>query len=797
MATINGTSGQDVIVGTAANDEIHGGDGNDRINGGAGDDIIYGDAGNDTLTGDAGNDTLYGGDGNDGFFGGGGNDTIYGGAGDDTMYGDGGNDVFYGGEGKNTYYGGTGDDTFHVTPGTGFNIVAGGSGNDSLALELSSAQLTRAILADLATLQQWVIDKAAAAGSLANQTSQTTGDVLTLNALQLSINAVESVNLYVDGIASQITDLLNHAPAADANVALMANEDTAISGNVGATDADGDALSYAVSSGPVNGTLTLDAATGAYVYKSAGNCCGSDGFDIMVSDGRGGETMQHVDVAIAAVADAPTLSVGNVTLPAGLTIEGTAASETLTGSDASDVITGGAGNDVINGAGLKVMRTFALDIASALTDTDGSETLAIQIVGLPADATLSAGIHNFDGSWTLTAADLSSLMMTASAAVDFTLDVTAMSTEAQNGQSASVTKALSVTFTDLGNNDILDGGDGNDTITGDTGNDTLIDGAGNDNVQGNGGNDTFIVGSGNDIYDGGDGFDTLDFSGAMSSVRVDLSRSLASGQSIGSDKVYSIEGVVGSSWNDRLYGDRGDNFIDGGAGNDTINGGSGNDTLIGGDGNDRIGASTGNDVIYDGAGDDRVNAGSGDDVVFAGSGKDIYYGGKGLDTLDYSFADVGVTIDAGRHTTTGFANDRFSGFEKFVGSAFDDTFLGSSSTDTFIGGSGNDTFRGMGGSDLFSGGAGNDTFEWAVKDVVSGRKYLGYDTISDFTSGSDKLDLSGFSSTHATNFVHMQDTASGTMVSVEIGSKSYDLVMLQDVHGVTVKSLFDAGSIIL
>ena len=45
-----------------------------------------------------------------------------------------------------------------------------------------------------------------------------------------------------------------------------------------------------------------------------------------------------------------------------------------------------------------------LDIGAAITDP--SEVLAVTISGMPAGATLSAGTHNSDGTWTLTPAQL-------------------------------------------------------------------------------------------------------------------------------------------------------------------------------------------------------------------------------------------------------------------------------------------------------------------------------------------------------------------------------------------------------
>ena len=39
-----------------------------------------------------------------------------------------------------------------------------------------------------------------------------------------------------------------------------------VTGNVGASDAEGDALTYTVTQGPQHGSLTVDRATGNYTY---------------------------------------------------------------------------------------------------------------------------------------------------------------------------------------------------------------------------------------------------------------------------------------------------------------------------------------------------------------------------------------------------------------------------------------------------------------------------------------------------------------------------------------------------
>src|SRR3546814_6810687 len=61
---------------------------------------------------------------------------------------------------------------------------------------------------------------------------------------------------------------------------------------------------------------------------------------------------------------------------------------------------------------------IALDIAAALSDPDGSETLSITVSGVPEGAVLSAGTDNGDGSWSLAPADLTGLTITPPANSD-------------------------------------------------------------------------------------------------------------------------------------------------------------------------------------------------------------------------------------------------------------------------------------------------------------------------------------------------------------------------------------------
>ncbi len=89
---------------------------------------------------------------------------------------------------------------------------------------------------------------------------------------------------------------------------------------------------------------------------------------------------------------------------------------------------------------------ITLDISSALTDTDGSESLSVVVSNVPDGATLSAGIDNGDGSWTLTSAELDGVSVTPPSdfSGSFDLEVTATATEADGDSATSETTSFTV-----------------------------------------------------------------------------------------------------------------------------------------------------------------------------------------------------------------------------------------------------------------------------------------------------------------------------------------------------------------
>lgn len=262
--------------------------------------------------------------------------------------------------------------------------------------------------------------------------------------------------------------------------------------------------------------------------------------------------------------------------------------------------------------------------------------------------------------------------------------------------------------------------------------------------------------SGNDFYNGvggtltgtlsgGEGFDTVSFAGNERAVVVDLSVNLT-WDGIKNQTILGFENAVGTSFDDKFYGNGADNTFDGGpGGSDLFYGGTGSDTVsylssirsviidlaVGktwdGQVNDFLDSienatgSAGNDVIYGNGGRNTIDGGP--------SGADTLYGGDDVDTLFYasSTSTSGVIVDLPSNLTwDGANNDRVFSFENVVGSNANDRIIGTVGANVIAGGSGSDTL---------TGGQGADTF---VYNALS----EGGDTITDFAPGSDHLQFS-------------------------------------------------------
>ena len=224
--------------------------------------------------------------------------------------------------------------------------------------------------------------------------------------------------------------------------------------------------------------------------------------------------------------------------------------------------------------------------------------------------------------------------------------------------------------------DTITGGLGRDTVYGGDGNDTWLAGSsdsGTDFVYLEGGDDVAEVGyfntaDGPDILDGGDGNDTIALDGTAVDA-FDLGITLnddGTATNIGfGTEVLNFENVRGNSGANAITGNLLDNELIGAGGQDTLSGGGGNDTLDGGADNDTLDGGDGDDILTGGAGADSQTGGAGNDTFIIGSAADangdVIIGGTGPDdTTDQDAIDLSA-LDPASYTITAVDDPNDSG----------------------------------------------------------------------------------------------------------------------------------------
>ena len=138
---------------------------------------------------------------------------------------------------------------------------------------------------------------------------------------------------------------------------------------------------------------------------------------------------------------------------------------------------------------------------------------------------------------------------------------------------------------------------------GTSGNDKLLTGtSGNDTIYGLDGNDRIITDDGDDIVDAGDGDDEVNGYQGVGSAYIFY-------PATGIKKIHGGNGndfIVGGSSSDELFGDAGIDTLYGRNGNDILDGGEGADYMDGGSGNDIYYVSDIYDLIDDASGNDTA-----------------------------------------------------------------------------------------------------------------------------------------------------------------------------------------------
>lgn len=279
------------------------------------------------------------------------------------------------------------------------------------------------------------------------------------------------------------------------------------------------------------------------------------------------------------------------------------------------------------------------------------------------------------------------------------------------------------------NDNVLGGSGGADEIFGYRGSDTLLGSRGADSLYGGAGNDLLDGGPGSDLIDGGRGFDVASYANIAGLVTADLASGVASFYPNNTtDRLVSIEGLIGGTGDDNLYGNSGHNELHGGAGSDELYGRAGADALYGDAGGDLIEGGIGADTIDGGAGSDQLY-GDSSDYDEVGAYLDRVSNASIIaqhapDTVSYALESAGLTLALGESIydldpfdplSPGIASlagssdeDTLFGFQNAIGGSGDDSITGNGEDNLLAGGDGRDTLRGGNGDDTLSGGGGND-----------------------------------------------------------------------------------------
>jgi Ca2+-binding RTX toxin-like protein len=428
--------------------------------------------------------------------------------------------------------------------------------------------------------------------------------------------------------------------------------------------------------------------------------------------------------AIFATPDTLALTAPGATIPVVDTVVvGTVEEVQLIGSDGADTINtslyagkailqGNAGNDTLIG-GASIDTIDGGDGDDNITGNLGNDTLT---GGIGNDRLVEAGNVNL----TLTNATLAGLGTDVLSGFEQAQLTGGIGNNVINASTFLGTVTLdggdgNDTLTGTAQNDILTGGNGIDTLNGLAGNDTLSGGAGNDTLNGNDGNDRLDGGTDSDRLFGGNGDDTAignlgnDFVFGEAGIDT-LYGDLESTASTVSDGIDTVDGGLDD---DKLFGGGAADTLQGGAGNDTLKGGEGNDTLKGGAGNDALFGENGNDQLHgddfdDGTngsavnGNDMLDGGNNDDTLFGRGGADTLLGGSGLDTMDGGAGNDNLNGGASNDTLRGGAGD-----DILSGSLGDDLLLGGLGNDRLFGNDGLDRLFGEDGDDFMDGGKDN------------------------------------------------------------------------------------------
>jgi Ca2+-binding RTX toxin-like protein len=622
--------------------------------------------------------------------------------GDDVLTGGVGDDIIIGGAGNDTLAGGGGNDTFLVGAAAGTDSFNGGAGTDTLKFAANNVIISASAITGIEAISSGGFTNVGFAATSGNDTlnfgGMTTTGAITINAGEGNDNITgASGNDIIKGEAG--TDTLN---GGDGNDILDGGD-----GNDSLIGGAGDDILLI---GEYTGTDGFDGGAGFDEIRASMN-----GATIFFSSMTGIEKISSGGFSnvIIALQNLLFWDFTNIQLSGIAMISGGIPADTIIGSQGADVIYGGPGADNLKGGlGDDTFLYGVTDPQLRFDTVDG---------GAGWDKLLA----NANGT-TIELASMTSIEEISTGGFNNVSLVSSTLADTIDLRSVVVTGTFSVIN--------LNGGD--DTFYGTAGADVVAGGTGADFIDTGDGDDIIQIGfnPGLDNIRGGNGYDRL--------VAVETTAQILFSSFQG------IEEIQGNNLSDtQIVGTANADLIDmrnivlsqirwinGGAGNDTLYGSQGADTLFGAIGDDTIYGAGGNDKIsfYQSEGTDAVDGGAGYDTLVAAT----EYAIIGVSSMTSIEAIAVETASGLSHAGLAFT-DNADNFDLSAIAVSGITFIDlKAGNDIFVGSSGADRIIGGAGRDQMTGGSGADVFDFnAVAEID-------FDTIVDFLSGTDRIDLS-------------------------------------------------------
>jgi Ca2+-binding RTX toxin-like protein len=205
-----------------------------------------------------------------------------------------------------------------------------------------------------------------------------------------------------------------------------------------------------------------------------------------------------------------------------------------------------------------------------------------------------------------------------------------------------------------------------------------------------------------------------DANGHPLGVTIDLNQHYGSGADASGDQINGCPEVVGTSYNDLIWGDDNANII---------NGGAGDDLLLG---DDHPGYPDGKDTLNGGSGVNGLDGEYGADTLNCGGA-----GGGWVDYFD-SPGPVTVNLALGTGLASDADGDHITGCTGIDGSDFGDTLTGDNNANAIQGGKGDDFIStvGDGQHDTIDCQAGNDTVDIDKDSIKHCEHIIGDNTVT-------------------------------------------------------------------